>query len=93
MDELFEAVKSEYGVEIKDESDMTNAWKLIEALEEKGWVVYIITAKDRKQVDAWHPNYGSLYAQFGDIPMFGSIIGGICATALHIRDLEKNGTV
>ncbi|ACJ16061.1 hypothetical protein TON_0574 [Thermococcus onnurineus NA1] len=44
MDELFEAVKSEYGVEIKDERDMTNVWKLIEALEEKGWVVYIITA-------------------------------------------------
>ncbi|NJE84497.1 hypothetical protein E3E23_01385 [Thermococcus sp. CX2] len=93
MKELFERVKVEYGIEIRDESDMTNAWKLIETLEEKGWVIYIITGRGRKQVDAWHSNYGSLYSQFGDIPAFGSIIEGICATALYIRELEKNGTV
>ena len=93
MEELFRKVREEYGIEIRDEEDMTNAWKLVETLKDKGWVVYIITAKGREQVDAWHPNYGSLYAQFGEIPYFKSVIEGICVTALHVRELEKNGTL
>jgi len=93
MKEVFEKIKAEYGVEIEDENDMTNAWKLVETLKDRGWVVYIITAKGREQVDAWHPNYGSLYAQFGEIPHFTNVVEGICVTALHIRELEKNGTL
>jgi lauroyl/myristoyl acyltransferase len=93
MKELFEKVRTEYGVEIAGENDMSGAWKLVEMLKEKGWVVYIITARGREQVDAWHPNYGSLYAQFGEIPYFESVVEGICLTALHVRELEKNGTL
>ncbi|ASJ07036.1 hypothetical protein [Thermococcus pacificus] len=93
MNELFERVKEEYGVEIRDENDMTNAWKLVEALKEKGWVVYIITAKGREQVDAWHPSFGSLFAQFGENPNFGSVLEGICNIALLVKELEKNGTL
>nr|WP_209477641.1 hypothetical protein [Thermococcus stetteri] len=93
MNELFEKIREEYGIEIKDEGDMTNAWKLVEILEEKGWVVYIITAKGRKQVDAWHPNFGSLFAQFGETPGFGSILEGICNVALLVRELERYGKV
>jgi len=93
MSELFEKIRAEYGVEIEDENDMTSAWKLVEMLKEDGWVVYIITAKGREQVDAWHPNYGSLYAQFGEIPHFKSVIEGICVTALTIKELKEKGTV
>lgn len=93
MEELFRRVKEEYGVEIRDEGDMTDAWKLVEILKEKGWVVYIITAKGREQVDAWHPSFGSLFAQFGETPSFGSVLEGICNVALLIRELEKEGAV
>ncbi|NJE03323.1 hypothetical protein [Thermococcus sp. MV11] len=93
MEELFERVKAEFGVEVRNENDMSGAWKLVEMLKDKGWVVYIITARGREQVDAWHPNYGSLYAQFGDIPSFKSVVEGICLTALHVRELERNGTI
>jgi phosphoserine phosphatase len=93
MKELIEKVREEYGIELNDENDMTGAWKLVEALKEKGWVVYIITAKGREQVDAWHSNYGSLYAQFGEIPLFKNVVEGICVTALHIKELERNGTL
>ncbi|ASJ01173.1 hypothetical protein [Thermococcus gorgonarius] len=93
MNELFERVKEEYGVEIHDENDMTNAWKLVEALKEKGWVVYIITAKGREQVDAWHPSFGSLFAQFGETPNFGSVLEGICNIALLVKELEEKGVV
>ncbi|NJE10180.1 hypothetical protein [Thermococcus sp. MAR1] len=93
MKELFKRVKEEFGVEIRNENDMTNAWKLVEMLKEKGWVVYIITARGREQVDAWHPNYGSLYAQFGEIPYFTSVVEGICVTALRVGELEANGTL
>ncbi len=88
MNELFERVREEYGVEIADENDMTNAWKLVEILKEKGWVVYIITAKGREQVDAWHPGFGSLFAQFGETPNFGSVLEGICNIALLVKELE-----
>lgn len=93
MSELFEKVKEAYGIEIHDESDMTNAWKLVEILKEKGWVIYVITAKGREQVDAWHPAFGSLFAQFGESPGFKSVLEGICNVALLIRGLEENGTV
>ena len=93
MNELFERVKEEYGVEIRNGDDMTNAWKLVDWLEERGWVVYIITAKDRKQVDAWHPNYGTLFAQFGETPNFGSILEGILTVALLVKELEEKGTI
>lgn len=93
MEELFTRIQEEYGVKISDEGDMTNAWKLVEVLKEDGWVVYIITAKGREQVDAWHPKYGSLYAQFGEIPHFKSVVEGICVTALTIKELKENGTI
>jgi len=93
MEELFTRIQEEYGVKISDEGDMTNAWKLVEILKEDGWVVYIITAKGREQVDAWHPKYGSLYAQFGEIPHFKSVVEGICVTALTIKELKENGTI
>jgi len=93
MEELFRKVREEYGLEIRDENDMTNAWKLVEILKDKGWVVYIITAKGREQVDAWHPTFGSLFAQFGENPGFRSVLEGICNVALLVRELEKKGTL
>ncbi|NJF25643.1 hypothetical protein [Thermococcus sp. Bubb.Bath] len=93
MNELFDKVREEYGIEIRDEGDMTSAWKLVEVLKEKGWVVYIIAAKGREQVDAWHPNFGSLFAQFGETPNFESVLEGICNIALLVRELENNGVV
>jgi len=88
MEELTERVRGEFGFEVRD---MKDAWKLVEWLEENGWVVYIITSRDRKQVDAWHPNYGTLFAQFGKTPNFGSIMEGILTIALLAKDLEKKG--
>ncbi|ASJ03465.1 hypothetical protein A3L09_09435 [Thermococcus profundus] len=93
MEGLFERVEREYGVRIEGPEDMGNAWKLIEILKEKGWVVYIITAKGREQVDAWHPDFGSLFAQFGESPNFGSVLEGICNVALLVRELEKKGVL
>ena len=93
MNELFERVREEYGVEIADENDMTNAWKLIEILKKKGWVVYIITAKGREQVDAWHEKFGSLFAQFGETPNFGSVLEGICSIALLVKELEDKNAL
>ncbi len=93
MEELFAKVKEEYGIEIRDENDMTNAWRLVEALKERGWVVYIITAKGREQVDAWHPDYGTIFSQFGESPNFESTLEGILTIAVLARELEKNGTL
>ncbi|WP_297487179.1 hypothetical protein [Thermococcus sp.] len=93
MEGLFERIREEYGVEIRDGEDMTGAWRLVESLKERGWVVYIITGKGREQVDAWHPNFGSLFAQFGETPNFGSVLEGICTTALLVKELEKKGAV
>ena len=93
MRELFKRVKEEFGVEIRNENDMTNAWKLVEVLKEKGWGVYIITARGREQVDAWHANYGTLFAQFGEVPNFGSVLEGILTVALLAKELEEKGTI
>lgn len=93
MEGLFERIKEKYGIEILNETDMTNAWKLIEILKEKGWVVYIITAKGRNQVDAWHPKFGSLFAQFGENPNFESVLVGICNVALLINEVEEKNLV
>jgi hypothetical protein len=93
MNELFERIREEYGIEIQNEEDMTNAWKLVEILKEKGWMVYIITAKGREQVDAWHPKFGSLFAQFGETPNFTSVMDGICNVALLVKELEDKGAL
>ncbi|AJC72015.1 hypothetical protein X802_07470 [Thermococcus guaymasensis DSM 11113] len=88
MEDLIGKVREKFDLEV---NDMADAWKLVEWLEEKGWVVYIITAKDRKQVDAWHPRYGTLFAQFGEVPNFGSILEGILTVALLAKEIEENG--
>ena len=90
MEELIGKVREKFGFEVEN---MADAWKLVDWLEERGWVVYIITARDRKQVDAWHPNYGTLFAQFGETPNFGSILEGILTVALLARELEEKGTI
>ncbi|MEO2152101.1 MAG: hypothetical protein ABGW50_05540 [Thermococcus sp.] len=90
MEELIGKVREEFGLEVKD---MADAWKLVEWLEEREWVVYIITAKNRKQVDAWHPRYGTLFAQFGEVSNFGSILEGILTVALLAKELEEKGTI
>jgi len=91
MEEMLKRVREEFGVEIRDENDIAAAWKLVEALKERGWIVYIITGKGREQVDAWHQGYGSLYAQFGGIPAFRNVVEGICTIALRVREIEQNG--
>ncbi|WP_297063477.1 hypothetical protein [Thermococcus sp.] len=90
MEELIGKVREKFGFEVEN---MADAWKLVDWLEERGWVVYIITARDRKQVDAWHPNYGTLFAQFGETPNFGSILEGILTVALLAKELEEKGTI
>lgn len=90
MRELIEKVREKFGFEVKD---MADAWRLVEWLEERGWVVYIITAKGRKQVDAWHPNYGTLFAQFGESPNFESILEGILTVSLLAKEIEEKGTL
>ncbi len=93
MESLFTRAKEEYNVEIRDPTDMTSAWRLVEILEDKGWVIYIITARGRKQVDAWHQNFGSLFAQFGESPHFNSVLEGICTVALLVKELERAGSL
>jgi hypothetical protein len=93
MSDLFTRIREEYGVEIEGQEDMGNAWKLVEILKEKGWVIYIITARGREQVDAWHPNFGSLFAQFGESPNFSNVVEGICNIALLVKELERKGLV
>lgn len=93
MNELFEKVCEEFGIEVKDEKDMINVWKLVEMLEDKGWVIYIIMVKGRKQVDVWYFNFGSFFVQFGENFGFGSILEGICNVVLFVRELEKYGKV
>ena len=90
MEELIGKVREKFGFEVEN---MADAWKLVDWLEERGWVVYIITARDRKQVDAWHPNYGTLFAQFGKTPNFGSILEGILTVALLAKGLEEKGMI
>ncbi|MFA4647224.1 hypothetical protein P8X24_08250 [Pyrococcus kukulkanii] len=90
MEELIKEVREKFGIEVRN---MEDAWRLVEWLEERGWVVYIITAKDRKQVDAWHSSYGTLFAQFGEIPNFPSILEGILKVALLAKKLEEEGVV
>ncbi len=90
MEDLFTRIKDEYNVEIRDLEDMTSAWRLVDALKEGGWVVYIITSKGRNQVDAWHRDFGSLFAQFGESPQFRSVLEGICNVALLVKEIERS---
>ncbi|WP_297506630.1 hypothetical protein [Thermococcus sp.] len=92
MEELLEKVREKFGIEVA-ENDMGSAWKLVERLEEKGWVVYIITGRGRKQVDAWHENFGTLFAQFGENPNFRSVFEGILTVALLAKELEEKGVL
>lgn len=90
MNELVDKIREKFGFDV---SNMADAWKLVEYLEGKGWVVYIITARDRKQVDAWHQNYGTLFAQFGEVPNFESVLEGILTVALLAKELEEKGAI
>ncbi len=93
MEDLFTRIKDEYNIEIRDSNDMTSAWKLVEALKEREWVIYIITSKGRNQVDAWHQDFGSLFAQFGKNLQFRSVLEGICNMALLVKGIEVSKNV
>ncbi|WP_457742585.1 hypothetical protein [Thermococcus sp.] len=90
MEDLTEKIREKFGFRV---NDMADAWRLVDWLEERGWVVYIITAKNRKQVDAWHQKYGTLFAQFGEVPNFRSIFEGILTVALLAKELEEKGMI
>lgn len=86
--ELWDKVRESFGVNIKGHNDISSAWRLVEMIEDRGWIIYIITSKESKKVDAYKSRT-TIFSRYGGVPNFGSIVEGICKTALIIDSYES----
>lgn len=99
QEELLDIVNKKFDITIsglEDAKNLSDAWKIVEKLEEKGWRFDIISAKVLKQVDGLRIENGNpvtIFAQYGFSPHFESITEGICKTALIALDIMESETV
>ena len=91
---LLDLVQEKFDVRIKnlqDTESLSAAWEIVEKLEKRGWRIDIISSEGMKEVDGLKfkgDGPGSVFAQYGEVPNFGSITEGICKTSLIILELE-----
>jgi hypothetical protein len=86
--ELMEGLLKNYSSEIQE------AWKVVEKLEQSDWRIDILNSKRRKSVFAMKMVNGSphtLNAKFGYPMDFNSIPEGICKATLLTLFVEKTG--
>ena len=84
---LLELVEKNFHVRLeglKDEEHLSIAWGIMEILAEKGWGFDIRLERNLKSVDGYKFDNGpgTIFAQHGSRPYFGSMCEGICKTCL-----------
>ncbi len=84
---LLELVEKNFNIKLaglRDEEHLSAAWGIMEILVEKGWGFDIRLGRDLKSVDGYKFDNGpgTIFAQHGNRPYFGSMCEGICKTCL-----------
>jgi len=84
---LLDIVEKNFNVKLgglRDEKHLSQAWGIIEILVEKGWGFNMRLDRDSKSVDGYKFDNGpgTIFAQHGSQPYFGSMCEGICKTCL-----------
>ncbi len=84
---LLELVEKNFNVKLgglRDEEHLSNAWGIMEILVEKGWGFNIRFDQNVKSLDGYKFDNGpgTIFAQHGSLPYFGSMCEGICKTCL-----------
>jgi hypothetical protein len=86
-DQLLDLVAENFGVAVagvEDRENMSAAWQVVKALARQGWGVDVRVTSEIIHVDGYKfdPGPGTIFAQYGFRPSFGSTVEGICRTAL-----------
>jgi len=84
---LLDIVEKNFNVKLgglRDEEHLSQAWGIMEILVEKGWSFDMRLDRNLKRVDGYKFDNGpgTIFAQHGSRPYFGSICEGICKTCL-----------
>jgi len=89
-DKLLKLIMENFNIKIKgleDRKYLTQAWLVVEKLMLKGWRIDIETKINYKKVDGILMTNGrpeTVFAQYGRLPKFNSVVEGICKLALII---------
>jgi len=84
---LLDIVEKNFNVKLgvlRDEEHLSQAWGIMEILVEKGWSFDMRLDRNLKRVDGYKFDNGpgTIFAQHGSRPYFGSMCEGICKTCL-----------
>ena len=84
---LLDLVEKNFDVKLdglRDEEHLSGAWGIMEILVKKGWGFDIRLDRNLKSVDGYkfEDGPGTIFAQYGSRPYFGSMCEGICKTCL-----------
>lgn len=92
---LLNLIHEKFGITVnglEDTKHLSEAWKVVEKLEEKGWRIDVMAKKGSREVDGiilGEKGPETIFAQYLDMPNFGSVTEGICKTALIILEEYK----
>ncbi|ACN17438.1 hypothetical protein HRM2_43820 [Desulforapulum autotrophicum HRM2] len=69
---------------LRDEEYLTQAWRIMEILVEKGWSFDMRLERNLKRIDGYKFDNGpgTIFAQHGSWPYFDTMCEGICKTCL-----------
>jgi hypothetical protein len=84
---LLEIVEKNFNIKLsglRDDKHLSVAWGIIDILVEKGWVFDMRRELNMNSVDGFKfkNGPGTIFAQHGHRPNFGSMCEGICKTCL-----------
>lgn len=84
---LLDLVYKNFGISVSgldDNSNMSSAWRIIQELVKQGWGIDIRMTEGLINVDGYKFDNGpgTIFAQYGSRPNFGTTVEGICKTAL-----------
>ncbi len=84
---LLDIVEKNFNVKLgglRDEKYLSQAWGIMEILVEKGWGFDMRLDENSNRVDGYKFDNGpgTIFAQHGSSPYFGSMCEGICKTCL-----------
>ncbi|MFP3909295.1 MAG: hypothetical protein ACOC5L_02225 [Halobacteriota archaeon] len=89
---LLALVEKNFGVKInglEDENNLSSAWKILEILVVKGWIIYVQLRRNLREVDGFKSGPGTIFAQYGSRPNFSTTTEGICKTGLIALELTE----
>lgn len=92
QDTLLALVEKNFGVSVnglEDERNLSSAWKILNILVRKGWIIYVQLRNNLNEVDGFKSGPGTIFAQYGTRPNFSTTTEGICKTGLIALDLTE----